>query len=222
MEAGDTLAKRNALVLACAQALGGASPAIVVSLGGLVGQVLAEDKELATLPVSLINLGLALGTIPAAMLMRRAGRRAGYMVGIGVLGGCLAAFGIASASFALFCLGTFIAGFYGSFVQSYRFAATDAASNAFKSRAISWVMAGGLVAGIVGPQTVIWTRDMIETAPFAGAFVGQGALALLSIAVVAFLRPAPVSAASKAGGRPLSEIMRQPRFIVAAAAGLVS
>jgi MFS family permease len=221
---GDALAKRNALVLACAQALGGASPAIVVSLGGLVGQVLAEDKELATLPVSLINLGLALGTIPAAMLMRQAGRRAGYMVGagIGVLGGCLAAFGIASASFALFCLGTFIAGFYGSFVQSYRFAATAAASNAFKSRAISWVMAGGLVAGIVGPQTVIWTRDMIATAPFAGAFVGQGALALLSIAVVAFLRPAPVSAASKAGGRPLSEIMRQPRFIVAAAAGLVS
>jgi predicted MFS family arabinose efflux permease len=221
---GDTLAKRNALVLACAQALGGASPAIVVSLGGLVGQTLAANKELATLPVSLLNLGLALGTIPAAMLMRRAGRRAGYVVGagIGVVGGCLAAFGIASASFGLFCLGTLIAGLYGSFVQSYRFAATDAASNDFKPRAISWVMTGGLVAGVVGPQTVIWTRDVIETAPFAGAFIGHATLALLSIAVVSFLRPMPIADAPKAAGRPLSQIMRQPRFIVAVVTGLVS
>lgn len=221
----DGLARRNALVLAVAQSLGGASPAIVVSLGGLVGQALAEDKELATLPVSLLNLGLALGTIPAAMLMRRAGRRIGYMVGagIGVFGGCLAAFGIASTSFLIFCLGTLIAGMYGSFVQSYRFAATDAASNAFKHRAISWVMAGGLAGGIIGPQTVIWTRDAIETAPFAGAFLGHATLALLSMMVVSFLRPAPVSDVPKAGGgRPLSEIMRQPRFIVAVVTGLVS
>ncbi|MGO4570942.1 MFS transporter [Microvirga sp. 2TAF3] len=224
---GDGLARHNALVLACAQALGGANPAIVVSLGGLVGQVLAEDKALATLPVSLTNLGLALGTIPAAILMRRAGRRTGYLFGAGicVFAGCLAAFGIASASFLLFCLGTFISGFYGSFVQSYRFAATDAASNAFKPRAISWVMTGGLAAGIIGPQTVIWTRDLIATAPFAGGFLGQAGLALLSIIVVSFLRPMPVSAAPQAGedgGRPLREIMAQPRFIVAVVAGLVS
>ncbi len=222
--AGDGLAKRNALVLAFAQSLGGASPAIVVSLGGLVGQSLATNKELATLPVSLLNLGLALGTIPAAILMRRAGRRIGYMVGagIGVCGGCLAAFGIVSMSFLLFCLGTLIAGMYGSFVQSYRFAATDAASETFKPRAISWVMAGGLAGGIIGPQTVIWTRDAIETAPFAGAFLGHASLALLSMVVVSFLRPTPVVAAAKSGGRPLSEIMRQPRFIVAVVAGLVS
>ena len=153
----DALAKRNALVLAFAMALGGSSPAIVVSLGGLVGQSLAEDKQLATLPVSLLNLGLALGTIPAAMLMRRAGRRIGYIVGagIGLAGGCLAAFGIASFSFMLFCLGTLIIGMYGSFNQSYRFAATDAASEAFKPRAIAWVMTGGLLAGVIGPQTLL-------------------------------------------------------------------
>ncbi len=222
--AGDALAKRNALVLACAQAFGGANPAIVVSLGGLVGQALASNKELATLPVSLLNLGLALGTIPAAVLMRRAGRRTGYVVGagIGVFGGCLAAFGIASANFVLFCFGTLIAGLYGSFVQSYRFAATDAASDRFKARAISWVMAGGLVAGVIGPQTVIWARDLIETAPFAGAFIGQAALALISMAVVSALRPTPVVDAPKAGGRPLSQIVSQPRFIVAVVAGLVS
>lgn len=221
---GDRLAKRNALVLACAQSLGGASPAIIVSLGGMVGQTLAENKELATLPVSLLNLGLALGTIPAAMLMRRAGRRVGYMVGagIGVLGGCLAAFGIVSMSFVLFCFGTLIAGLYGSFIQSYRFAATDAASDSFKPRAISWVMAGGLIGGIIGPQTVIWTMDLIETAPFAGAFIGHATLALLSMGIVSALKSAPVSAAPKAGGRPLTEIMSQPRFIVAVVTGLVS
>lgn len=220
----DALAKRNAVVLAFAQSLGGASPAIVVSIGGLVGHALATNKELATLPVSLLNLGLALGTIPAAMLMRRVGRRIGYMVGagIGVFGGCLAAFGIASFSFMVFCLGTLIAGMYGSFVQSYRFAATDSASESFRPRAISWVMTGGLAAGIIGPQTVIWTRDAIETAPFAGAFLGHATLALLSMIVVTLLRPAPVSTVPKSGGRPLREIVSQPRFIVAAITGLVS
>lgn len=211
-------------MLACAQALGGASPAIVVSLGGLVGQSLAENKELATLPVSLINLGLAAGTIPAAMMMRRFGRRIAYILAglIGVIAGSLAAAGIGAASFPLFCLGTFIAGFWGSYTQSYRFAATDTASEAFKPKAISWVMVGGLAAGIIGPQTVIWTRDLIASAPFAGAFLGQGFLALVTIAVVSFLRAGPVSSAPKAGGRPLGEIIRQPRFIVAVVAGLVS
>ncbi len=221
----DAVAKYNAVVLAVAMALGGSSPAIVVSLGGLVGQSLSPDKELATLPVSLLNLGLALGTIPAAVLMRKAGRRIGYIVGagIGVAGGCLAAYGIASFSFVLFCLGTLIIGSYGSFNLSYRFAATDAASEAFKPRAISWVMTGGLVAGVVGPQTVIWTRDAVQAAPFAGAFLGQAALALLSMIAVSFLRRSPVGiASSKAGGRPLLEIVRQPRFIVAAVTGLVS
>ena len=221
----DGVAKHNAVVLAVAMALGGSSPAIVVSLGGLVGQALAPAKDLATLPVSLLNLGLALGTIPAAMLMRRAGRRIGYIIGagIGLTGGCLAAFGIASFSFLLFCLGTLIIGSYGSFNQSYRFAATDAASESFKPRAISWVMTGGLVAGVIGPQTVIWTRDAVEAAPFACAFLAQATLALLSMIAVSFLRPAPVSVSSaKANGRPLTEIVRQPRFIVAAVTGLVS
>ncbi|WP_210483100.1 MFS transporter [Microvirga antarctica] len=222
---GDGLAKRNALVLAFALALGGANPAIVVSLGGLVGQTLAENKQFATLPVSLSHLGLALGTIPAAILMKRAGRRTGYVMGgaIGVLAGCVAAFGIASMSFLIFCLGTFTAGLYASFVQSYRFAATDTASESFKPRAIAWVMTGGIVAGVVGPQTVIWTKDLIEGVPFAGAFIGQAALALLAILVVTFLRSAPISTAlPTGGGRPLREIVSQPRFIVAVVSGLVS
>jgi MFS family permease len=208
-----------------AQALGGANPAIVVSLGGLVGQMLADNKQLATVPVSLSHLGLALGTIPAAMLMKRAGRRTGYVIGgcVGVLAGCMAAFGIASTSFLIFCLATFVAGFYSSFVQSYRFAATDTASESFRPRAIGWVMSGGIAAGIVGPQTVIWTQDLIGGLPFAGAFIGQAALALLAILVVSFLRAPPViSTVKTGGGRPLREIVSQPRFIVAVVSGLVS
>ncbi len=222
---GDRLAKRNALVLACAQALGGANPAIVVSLGGIVGQMLADNKQFATVPVSLSHLGLALGTIPAAMLMRRAGRRTGYVIGgsIGVLAGCMAAFGIASTSFLIFCLGTFIAGLYSSFIQSYRFAAADTASEGFRPRAIAWVMSGGIAAGIVGPQTVIWTQDMIPGVPFAGAFLGQAGLALIAIMVVSFLRAPPVVPnAARSGGRPLREIVSQPRFIVAVVSGVVS
>ncbi|KAA2238013.1 MFS transporter [Salinarimonas soli] len=223
-QAGDRLAKRNVLVLAGAQALGGANPAIVISLGGLVGQAIAENKLLATLPVSLLNLGLALGTIPAALVMRRLGRRNGYVLGasIGVLAGCIAAYGIASAAFVVFCLGTFVSGFYGAFVQSYRFAAADTASPAFRARAISWVMAGGLAAGIIGPQVVIWTRDLVPGALFAGAFLGQAGLAFLSLMVVSFLRAPPVAAAAQPGGRPLGEIMRQPRFVMAVLAGLTS
>jgi MFS family permease len=220
----DKLATRNALVLTAAQALGGANPAIVISLGGLVGLNLAEDKSLATLPVSLLNLGLAAGTIPAAILMRRVGRRSGYLLGavVGVAAGCLAAAAVALSAFALFCAATFGAGLYAAFVQSYRFAAADSASDAFKGRAISWVMAGGIAAAIIGPQTVIWTRDLAPGAPFAGGFLGQAALALLSIPVLSFLRAPPTASVPTGGGRPLGAILSQGRFVAAVAAGLVA
>ncbi|TVR08278.1 MAG: MFS transporter [Salinarimonadaceae bacterium] len=225
----DALAKRNAWVLAVAQALGGASPAIVISLGGLVGLSLAPREALATLPVSLLNLGLALGVIPAAMVMRRFGRRNGYLLGgmLGVFGGSIAATGIMWGDFALFCMGAVLAGFYGSYVQSYRFAAADTATPAFRARAISYVMAGGLAAGVVGPQVVIFTRDLVPGAPFAGSFLAQAGLALVAIVVVAFFRAAPVSAPVSGppeGGeaRPLVIIAAQPRFVVAVLAGVVS
>ena len=218
------LARRNASVLACAQALGGASPAIVVSLGGLVSTTLSPDPALATLPVSIFNLGLAAGTVPAGLLMRRAGRRPGYLVGcgLGLAAGLLAAIAIARGAFALFCGATMIAGLYASFIQSYRFAAADAAPPDERARAIARVMLGGLAAAIIGPQTVIWTRDLVDGVPFAGAFLGQAGLALLSVPVILMLRPVPPPPASAGGGRPLAEIMRQPRFLVAVAAGLVT
>ena len=225
-ETDDRTARHNALVLSCAQALGGANPAIVVSLGGLVGQAIAPDPAYATVPVSLLQLGVAAGTIPNAFVMRRFGRRGGYLIGaaIGMVAGSVAALGAARGLFGLFCLGTFLAGIYSAYVQSYRFAATDVASPDFRAKAISWVMAGGVVAGVVGPQTVIWTRDLIPGSPFAGGFLGQAVLALLSFGVVALLHPTPVAQAAPGGpaGRPLGEIAAQPRFILAVVAGLVS
>lgn len=224
MAEGDALAKRNALVLACAQAFGGANPAIVVSLGGIVGSQLVTDKTFATVPVSLMQLGIACGVIPAAMLMRRLGRRNGYLIGAltGVIASSIAAAGTGSRIFWLFCLGTFMCGLYGAFVQSYRFAAADTASESFKPRAISWVMIGGLAAGVIGPQSVYWTRDLTPDAPFAASFMAQGLLALLAIGVVMMLRAPPVAAVRSSGGRPLSQIMRQPKFIASVTAALVS
>ena len=183
-------AKRNILVLTTAQALGAASPPIIISLGGLVGQQLSSDPALVTLPVSLFNLGLALGTLPAAFVMRRFGRRSGYLfgAGFGIAAGIVAAMGIFAASFATFCLGTFTAGFYAAYVQSYRFAATDAATGPLKAKAISWVMIGGLAAAIIGPQLVIWTRDALPGTPYAGSFLSQAALALMAIPVIMLLR----------------------------------
>ncbi|HMO31277.1 MFS transporter [Enterovirga sp.] len=220
--------REQALILAVAQALGGASPSIVVALGGLVGTRLAPDAAYATVPVSLSHLGIALGTIPAAYLMSRLGRRGGYLIGgsIGVLAGSVAAAGIALGSFLVFCAGTMLAGFYSSYVQSYRFAATDEAPPAERARAISWVMTGGIFGGVIGPQTVIWTRDLVPDTPFAGGFLGQAALALVTILVVAQLRsrrPAPVETPAPADrGRPLMAIVLQRRFLLSVLAGLVS
>ncbi len=230
-------ARHNVLVLAAASALGGAAPPIIVSLGGIVGQMLAPQAGLATLPVSLYTLGVALGTIPAALLMRRFGRRDAYLFGalLGAASGLLAAMGILRAAFLLFCAGTFLAGFYAAYVQSYRFAAADAVEPPARARAISYVMVGGLVAAVIGPQIVIWTRDALPGVPFAGSFLGQTALALLALPVILMLRSPPPqpaarpSSSSSAGidaagtaARPLRVIITQPRFLLAVAAGVVS
>lgn len=228
MTTSDTPAqeRRNLGLLVAAQSLGGASPPIIISLGGLVGQMLSSSPTASTLPVSLYQLGLALSTLPVAWLMHRAGRRTAYALGavMGALSGLVAAWGIAQSDFVLFCLGTALAGFYGACVQSYRFAAIDAVGEpARHAGAISRVMVGGLIAAIIGPQVVIWTRDSLPMTPFAGSFYSQAALALLALPLLLALRlpPAPPKAATH-GARPLSEIARTPQFIVAATAGVVS
>jgi len=219
-------ARRNLGLLVAAQSLGAASPPIIVSLGGIVGQTLAQNPALSTLPVSLYNLGMALSTIPAALLMRRLGRRTAYSLGalLGVLSGLVAAWGIMRGDFLTFCVGTTMAGFYGANVQNYRFAASDAVDAPQRPRAISRIMVGGLIAAIIGPQVVIWTRDALPTAPFAASFFGQAALGLLALPLLLMLRmPKPREDTVSAGtARPLAEIARSPRFIVAVTAGVVT
>jgi MFS family permease len=225
----DTATRRNVVLLTIAQALGAAGPPIIGALGGLVGQVLAPSQALATVPISLFTLGLALGILPATAMMRRAGRRGGYLLGawIGVAGGLIAGFGVLQGSFLFFCLGVFAVGLSGSYVQSYRFAATDGVPPDYRAKAISWVMVGGLFAAIIGPQMVIWTRDALPVA-FAGSFFGLAALALLAVPILALLRKIPQSvgpagpSGGNAGGRPLTVIMSSRRFVLAAGSGLVS
>jgi len=220
--------RRNLTVLILAQSLGAASGPIVISLGGLVGQDLATDPALATVPVSIYNLGLALGTVPAAWIMRQYGRRSGYLLGamIGVLSGLIAAGAISFGAFIFFCLGTFLAGLYASYVQSYRFAAADGREGADRGRAISWVMVGGLVAAIIGPQLVIATRDAVPGVPFAGSFLSQAALALIAFFVLTRLRgrqPAVTAqTSSNDGGRTVPQLLASPKYMLGVAAGVVS
>lgn len=220
--------RRNLTVLILAQSLGAASGPIVISLGGLVGQDLAADPALATLPVSIYNLGLALGTVPAAWIMRQYGRRSGYLLGamIGVLSGLIAAGAISFGAFIFFCLGTFLAGLYASYVQSYRFAAADGREGADRGRAISWVMVGGLIAAVIGPQLVIATRDAVPGVPFAGSFLSQAALALIAFFVLTRLRgrqpAATAQTPSDDGGRSVLQLLASPKYMLGVAAGVVS
>jgi MFS family permease len=222
MTAGEPLhARRNALLLSAAAAVSGAIPTINISLGGLAGSYLLDaDKSLATLPVSGFNVGVALGTIPAALLMRQVGRRAGFLSGasVAIFGGLVAGYAVLIGSFTLFAVGLLTIGFSAAFAQQYRFAAADAGSPAFRARAISWVLTGGIAAAVIGPQTVILTRNLLSPIPFAGSFFAIGILALVAIAILSLLSGdarQPPPATERSGGRSLAEIARQPRFIVA-------
>ncbi len=216
----DKLARRNAIVLAGAQSFASAIPAIVIALGGLVGHyLLGPDKSLATLPVSTYVLGTAAAIYPAAFLMKSLGRKRGFIAGtfISIAGGLLSWFAIMQGMFWLFCLSTALSGAGNAFVSQYRFAAADTASDAFRPKAISWVLVGGVAAAIIGPQTSIWTKDLFDPVMFAGAFLGQTVLAIIAMLILMVLKsPPPAHEKTKQGGRPLLEIITQFRFIVAA------
>ena len=221
----DTTARANVRRLAAAQALTGANAAVVFATGSIVGAQLAPSISLATLPLSIYMLGLAAGTLPTGMISQAYGRRAAFIAGTacGALCGLLAALAILQGSFALFCFATVLGGVYGAVSQSYRFAATDSASVAYRPKAISWVMAGGVFAGVLGPQLVQWTMDLWPPYLFAVSFLVQAVVALIAMAVLAGVNaPRPAPAQQMTGGRPLLEIARKPRFIAAVVCGAVS
>ncbi|MFL6811993.1 MAG: MFS transporter [Bradyrhizobium canariense] len=222
--AADARVRANVVRLAAAQALTGANSAVIFATGSIVGATLAPDMSLATVPLSMYVLGLAAGTLPTGAISSRFGRRWAFIIGtgLGTLTGLLGCFAILHASFPLFCLSTFLGGLYGAVAQSYRFAAADGASAAYRAKAVSWVMAGGVFAGVLGPQLVQWTMDVWQPYLFAFSFLVQAAVALIAMGIVAGVdmpKPAP---ADLHGGRPLLEIVTQPRFIAAALCGVIS
>src|ERR1700704_2961224 len=194
---GDVPARSNVLRLAAAQALTGANSAVIFATGSIVGATLAPSIALATGPPSMYVGGLAAGPLPTGAISRAYGRRVAFIIGTGcgVLTGLLGAFAILRGSFVLFCCATFLGGLYGAVSQSYRFAAADGASAAFRPKAVSWVMAGGVFAGVLGPQLVQWTMDIWPPYLFAFSFVVQSVVALVAMAIVAGVHaPKPAAA----------------------------
>ena len=220
----DARARGNVLRLAAAQALTGANGSVIFATGSIIGATLAPDISLATVPLSMFVLGMAAGTLPTGAISRAYGRRMAFMIGsgFGALTGALGAIAVLYGSFWLFCCATFLGGLYGAVAQSYRFAAADGASAAFRPKAVSWVMAGGVFAGVLGPQLVQWTMDIWPPYMFAFSFAMQALVALVAMAILAGVdapKPAP---ADLHGGRPLFEIVSQPRFIAAALCGIIA
>ncbi len=211
--------QRNVALLAGAQALFQTSSVLVMTISGLVGLRLASSKGLATLPIALMMVAAAATMIPASLMMQRFGRKAGFALGtgLGVLAGLLAAAAISLDSFWLFVAANMLVGGYQGFAQYYRFAAADCASPDFKSRAISWVMVGGVVAALAGPNIARLTQGL-GPLPFAASYLVMAVLGVFALVLVTRLKLAAVSVGpvpAHEAARPLSTIMRQPIFLAA-------
>ncbi len=222
----DGLARRNVLILALASALLGAQMPVHFVLGGLSGQLLATDKTLATLPISATVFCSMFAAPAVALLMGRYGRRIGFVIGVvgGGIGAGLNALALMQGSFALLLVGSALIGVYMAAQGQYRFAAADTASPAFRPKAISLVMAGGLAAAVIGPELVKNFGDALEGIPFAGAYVAILVLNVVAGPVLLLLQiPKPVRAKGPgASGRPLREILAQPRTLTAIICAMVS
>lgn len=222
-------AKRAAFTLAVAQSILGAAPPIAISMGALAGvYLLAEDKSLATAPVTTFNVGTAVGALIAGWLGQLIGRKPSFMGGslVTALGGATAAAGLFSASFWLFAIGLMVVGLGSGFVQQFRFAAADNSPSSFKPQAISWVLGGGVISAILGPQAVIFTKDLFLPVEFAGAYLSIIVFGLVGFAILAFLRlevpPQMAKGEVRDTGRPLGAIISEPRFLVALLCGVSS
>ena len=230
----DARARRNLFLLTCCQAVGQAGNTMMFAATALSVVTFYPNRDLATLPVTMQHLGIMLWVFPAAMLMQRMGRRFGFRVGsvFGMAGAAVVGAGLYLASFWLMCAGGLILGYAVASLQMYRFAAVELVPPSHRARAISWVTAGGVVAGVLGPSLVRWTHD--QWVPiYLATYVAMVALHAIVFVIMSFIRfpsPAEVTAAASAAAgtanpappRPLREIAAQPRFIAAAVSGMVA
>lgn len=216
---------RDALVLTACQALFWAGLLVSITLTGLVGQIIAPDPVLATLPVALLTVANIVLTRPISLLMQRRGRRAGFSLGAlaGALGGLICVVGIFRADFTVFCLGNVVLGAYQAAAQYYRLAAVDKVAPERRGRAVSLVLSGAILAALVAPSLALWTKDLFAPVTFAGSFMALSVLSVATLIPLALLSPhSATSAEARGGGRPMGEILRQPIMIAAlvnAAAG---
>lgn len=216
--------RRNVFVLAVCQALNATALTLMIAASALTGQLLAGDAALATLPLGLQFLVALMTTFPISHLMRRYGRRWGFTLGAltGGVGGYVMMQAVFDGSFMQFCVGNALIGVQQATAQFYRFAAADAADERFKGKAISLVLAGGVVAALVGPELAKWSRLLFTEAEFAGCFAIVMALAVLTVTIVQLVRiPRPTQAERTERGRDWSELLRQPTLIVAVAGAMI-
>jgi MFS family permease len=206
------------LLLATAQALFQIVSVLVMTIGGLAGSILVPSPEFATAPIAAMFLGTAVSTVPASMWMTRVGRKVGFVTGagLGTIGGLLAAAGMVTSSLLLLCVGTFLAGTYQGFAQFYRFAASEVADDSFKPRAISLVLAGGVVAALLGPLLARLGGDLLAPA-YTASFLFLSAASAMAVGVLLGVNvPRSVDTPQeRAAARSLGEIIRQPTYIVA-------
>ncbi len=222
---------RNVSILAVCQGFFNSTQSIMISIGGLVGFMLATDKSLATLPVTAVVTGTAIASIPASFVMDRIGRRAGFIIGsfAGIMGAALAGSGVYTGSFLYFVLGSMLVGIFAAFANYYRFAAADVATEDYRSRAISYVMAGGVIAGFMGPQIALWTENLLPPYTFLGSYFAIAGLLALTIILMLFADIPHIPRAERAeendpttaAARPLPELAKQPVFIVAVLSGMI-
>jgi MFS family permease len=221
----DGRAKRNVAVLVFAHAILGSQLAINIIIAGLAGAVLADDPSLATLPISIVVVGSLLTAPMMSLFMGRYGRRAGFWVAAlaGAVASALCARALFIDSFGLFLAGSVLLGVYQATQGFFRFAATETASESFKPKAISWVLAGGLLSALLGPQIATLTSAAVGSVPYAGAYIAMIALNVIGAVGLFFLDiPTPPRAAKADDtGRPLAVIARQPVFLVAVLSAMV-
>lgn len=220
-------ARRSVALLAGAQAVLGSAPPLVFALGGLVGyQLLGDDKSLATAPLTGFNIGMAAGAVAVAIASRFLGRKASFMLGsvLGAVGAATAAIALFHSNFWLFAVGLLLIGLCNGFTQKIRFAAADASPSFYKPKAISWILAAGIVSAVLGPQLAIWTKDLLSPVLFAGAFVAVIPLYLIALVMLAPLKLPPMTGgpAASAPARSLGEIVVTQRFLTGMICGISS
>jgi MFS family permease len=210
---------RKVALLATSQALMLSAVVLSMTLAGILGAMLAPDKGLATLPIAAMVVGTAIASIPASLLMRRFGRRVGFLIGtaLGIAGSALAATGLHTQSFLWFVIGHLLIGGYQGFGNYYRFAAAEASGPKDASRAISWVVAGGVVAAFAGPQIGAWGRDWLPQDAFLGSYIAQALLSLTAMALLSRLDLRKPVVAAGEHARSLREIVAQPSLRAAVA-----